>query len=112
MTEFKREARYYVFKISKLDDETDQELFNLKQALGPHNDFECVVVESDWPNYEQTWRDIESASKGEFKDRQSINTIKAQAVRDAIPLIECALCAGDAIDILQERANKLERGEL
>lgn len=68
MSEFKREPRYYVFKISKLDHEKDHELFNLKQSLGEHNDVECVVVEHDWPCYEATWKMIEQVANGEFTD--------------------------------------------
>ena len=68
MSEFKREPRYYVFKFSKLDSETDQELFNLKQSLGEHNDVGCVVVEHDWPCYEATWKMIEQVANGEFTD--------------------------------------------
>lgn len=81
MDEFQRESRYIVLKktdVKELNTAglltiTDVEILqkilekieririiNGKQAL------ECVVVESDWPEYEATWKSIEDrVSKGE-----------------------------------------------
>lgn len=58
MSEFKREEMYIVVKLKNLDE--DQEA-NLLCTLWDNNirTTECVVVESDWPEYEQVWKMIE-----------------------------------------------------
>ena len=69
MSEFKRELRYYVLKRTDIaaalslkeqrqlerlcDLITDSRKFRGKEPL------ECVVVESDWPEYEPTWAVIQ-----------------------------------------------------
>lgn len=75
MTEFKREARYIVLKISDLADARltpDQHLiFNevcdkvaMARASNRKPPLGCVVVESDWPEYEPTWNAIEARMTG------------------------------------------------
>ena len=63
MSEFNKEFRYWVFKRKHLTADQDHELnaLSLRYSLPS---LECVIVESDWPNYQQTWRDIESISNG------------------------------------------------
>lgn len=61
MSKFKRETRYFAIKISHL---TKKQLSDLEAMHLPTVD--AVVVESDWPNYEQTWDDVEAVCKGEF----------------------------------------------
>ena len=69
--EFNREERYIVFKVSDLGNSfkgdeirklareyVEQRRRNGKPPL------ECVVVESDWPEYESTWRAIEDRVTG------------------------------------------------
>lgn len=69
MSVFKREERYYVFKIKNLSPEDDQELYNFRQALGEHDDIgECVVVEHDWPCYDATWEMVKRVSEGTFEN--------------------------------------------
>lgn len=66
---FEREERYIVFKKSHL---SPKQLARLERLITPpqippanwHDDHtlptvECVVVESDWPEYEPVWRMIE-----------------------------------------------------
>jgi hypothetical protein len=66
-SEFKREERYIVFKLSKLH--TD-ELVRQKQLNALNNAFigdarvDCVVIESDWPEYEPAWAMIEARMIG------------------------------------------------
>ena len=65
----KRENRYIVLKhrdIEKaLSDEHIEQLKNICRIVGNYRDdlskkeFQCVVVESDWPMYEKTWKMIE-----------------------------------------------------
>ena len=68
--EFMREERYIVFKISDVVEHlTATEVLHLErlyeiQRVGRKeagkSELECVVVESDWPEYEPTWRAIEA----------------------------------------------------
>ena len=77
-TEFKREERYIVFKVSDVAEHlTATEALHLArlyeiQRVGRKeagkSELECVVVEKDWPEYEQTWQAIEvriTGAKGE-----------------------------------------------
>lgn len=57
MNDFKREDRYIVFKISQLDEEQLELLERVQRELPTLCD--CVVVESDWPEYEKVWEMIE-----------------------------------------------------
>lgn len=69
--QFKREHRYFVFKVKNLTQEQQQRLFDFEMELGPRNSVgECVVVESDWPNYLETWDSIRDVSCGTFKPRE------------------------------------------
>ena len=72
--EFKREDRYMVFKISDVVEHcTKTEALHLArlyeiQRVGRKDagkaELECVVVESDWPEYEPTWKAIEARVTG------------------------------------------------
>lgn len=66
MSQIKREDRYLVAKRKHLTLEQTERL----EALLAEFDLppiECVVVESDWPNYEDTWTAIEQIVNGEYK---------------------------------------------
>lgn len=70
-TEFQREERYIVFKISDLGnsfkgDEIRQLAREYVEQLRRNGKppLECVVVESDWPEYEPTWKAIEARMTG------------------------------------------------
>lgn len=62
MSEFKREERYIVIKLKNLNE--DQE-HRIRSCMDNNNidTTECVVVESDWPEYEAVWKMIEKRSK-------------------------------------------------
>lgn len=73
-TEFTRERRYIVIKLSDvkiaLSVAEQRELESLckfvlsgRQMRGKP-DLQCVVVESDWPEYEPTWKAIEARMNG------------------------------------------------
>jgi len=71
-TEFEREERYIVFKLSDLGNSLKgDEIRRLareyaeQRRLRGKPPLECVVVESDWPEYEPTWRAIEARVAGE-----------------------------------------------
>jgi hypothetical protein len=66
MNEFKREWRFIVAKVKHLTPEQCQQIVDLIGAFD-HPPMECVVVESDWPNYEDTWEAIEQVSNGEYQ---------------------------------------------
>ena len=65
----KRENRYYVLKRTDLEVCLTEDEINTLNVLGRkvanhrHNrkapEFECVVIESDWPEYEPVWDMIE-----------------------------------------------------
>ncbi len=69
--EFNREERYIVFKISDLGNSLKgDEIRRLAREYAEHRQrlrkkpLECVVVESDWPEYEPTWKAIEARVTG------------------------------------------------
>ena len=67
MSEFKRERRYIIFKLTDCDAVGPKMRYQV-QALSDtvawfrerngKQTLECVVVESDWPEYEPTWEAI------------------------------------------------------
>ena len=73
-TEFKREERYIVFKLSDVEkdffpSEISQllRLYETQQSMRKQSGkppLDCVVVESDWPEYEPTWNAIEARVTG------------------------------------------------
>ena len=73
-TEFEREKRYLVFKLSDVEEHftpgEKQQLARLAevQRVGRSEagkpSLECVVVEADWPEYEPTWKAIEARMTG------------------------------------------------
>lgn len=72
--EFMREERYIVFKLSDVEEhftpgERQQlarlaEVQRVGRSEGGKPLLECVVVESDWPEYEPTWKAIEARVTG------------------------------------------------
>jgi len=72
---FKRENRYLVFKIkdvegalNKREQENLKELLmnvnNWRELLMRKPDLKCVVIESDWPEYEPVWKMIQNRVEG------------------------------------------------
>ena len=69
MSKFKKEQRYFVLKIKDIEKYLDKTLLdkfmttvNTIEAGREHDNKEplqCVVVQSDWPEYEHVWKDIE-----------------------------------------------------
>jgi hypothetical protein len=72
--EFKREDRYIVFKLSDVEryltDADRAHLAMMKNEIDAGRDcankppFKGLIVESDWPEYEPTWRAIEARVTG------------------------------------------------
>ena len=73
-TEFNREERYIVFKLSDVEryltDADRSHLAMMKNEIDAGRDcankppFKGLIVESDWPEYEPTWRAIEARVTG------------------------------------------------
>lgn len=74
MSEFRRERRYLVFKISDMNkylpprERKILEGYSVELDLAREDDgkppLECLVIESDWPEYERAWRTIEARVTG------------------------------------------------
>ena len=72
--QFKREQRYFVVKVRDakryLDDHQLEKLAEIADTISEGRekdsipDVECVVIESDWPEYEPTWKAIEARMTG------------------------------------------------
>lgn len=88
MSDFKREERYIVFKIKDLtlDQTCDLRDYIAEQGIKAP---ECVVVESDWPNYEHVWQTIEQVANGTF-DPDEITRLQAdnEALRARVAELE------------------------
>jgi hypothetical protein len=92
MSEFKKETRYVVLKLSKLTDHQKTALgaslseIQLSDGAMP----DCVVVESDWPNYQDTWAAIEAVSEGNYTSPSELTAQRDNAwqelreIREAI----------------------------
>lgn len=58
MSEFKRECRYIVIKRKYLSEADENAILGLLEERGIETR-QSVVVESNWPEYEEVWRMIE-----------------------------------------------------
>lgn len=86
---FQREERYIVFKMSDVEEHfTPDEKRHLERLVEVQragreevckSPLDCVVVESDWPEYEPTWRAIEARVTG-AQPSPSINPASLYAV--------------------------------
>lgn len=61
--QFKQEERFIVIKRKHLSNEQERKLREGMRSLCIGT-VECVVVESDWPEYETVWRMIEARCAG------------------------------------------------
>lgn len=76
---FSREHRYLIFKLTdveRMDDDARQQLYGMAHDIcairkdrgkGP---LQCVVVEHDWPIYEQAWHLVATLCEGNAPPRQ------------------------------------------
>ena len=58
MSEFVRENRYVVIKLSHLNIDQREDLEDFIHTFGI-NPVECVVIERDWSVYEDAWKLVE-----------------------------------------------------
>jgi FtsZ-binding cell division protein ZapB len=86
--EFKREDRYAVIKYSQL---TDAQIGFLKNCIFGEGipTVECVVVESDWPEYETVWGMIENRCAGHLDPVEwGEEGISPAPILSAAPVVE------------------------
>lgn len=81
MSDFKREDRYLVFKLSKLD---QGDIGALDRPRYDHARVECVVIESDWPIYEPVWDMVQRMAEGREQRISELERIVAQFKAAAI----------------------------
>ena len=87
--QFKREQRYFVVKVKDAKEYLDahqlEKLAEIADTIseGREKDgipaVDCVVVESDWPEYEPTWKAIEARVTG----AQPAPSVPENVMRDA-----------------------------
>ncbi|KSL05501.1 hypothetical protein AAA503_20375 [Pseudomonas aeruginosa] len=82
MSEFKREERYLVLKLKDLSPAAEE---HIRQYVAARNlpNRQCVVVESDWPEYELVWTMIEARVAGR-PSAMEILAAEAQALREEV----------------------------
>lgn len=78
MKKFKRERRYIVLKMSDVQQYLPKPLIDHLESIADEVNgarqmygkppLECVVVESDWPEYEPTWEAIQARVEGASHD--------------------------------------------
>lgn len=73
--EFQREERYIVVKRKQLDEETEAELRRFLQIQSIPT-VECVIVESDWPEYETVWKMIEDRVTGNTRSGDATELLR------------------------------------
>src|SRR5690606_23423202 len=99
---FKREDRYIVIKRKHLS-KAKEEVLRAHLFDDGIDTVECVVVESDWPEYEAVWRMIENrvAGRSAYPDQSYVSGLRdlaqqrepdaiAGVLRDCADLLEAA----------------------
>lgn len=84
--EFKRENRYFVFKRKGMpldaEDYMTKHLINTMGYIQYMPRPECLVIESDWPIYEEAWDMVKRLSQGDKQKSENlagvINAIEAE----------------------------------
>jgi len=104
MSEFQREERYIVIKRKRIYAEGDDAGTVWERKLRAQIPLEwlvdCVVVESDWPEYETVWRMIQDRVEGRTAAQQSAPT--PAVVSDGLCIWwtsprDCALIGGEPL---------------
>ena len=110
-TEFQREERYVVFKVSDLGNSLKgDEIRRLareyaeQRRLKGKEPLECVVVEKDWPEYEPTWEAIEARVTG----AQPAPSVPMDVIADYLVSISAHLARRDDAKA-QEEIGELQK---
>ncbi|HGP4248532.1 TPA: hypothetical protein ACLM19_004711 [Pseudomonas aeruginosa] len=93
MSEFKREERYLVLKLKDLSPAAEE---HIRQYVAARNlpNRQCVVVESDWPEYELVWTMIEARVAGR-PSAMEILAAEAQALREEVAALRTKLAMAE-----------------
>lgn len=111
--EFKREERYIVFKVSDLGNSLKgDDIRVLAREYAKYRQskwkppLECLVVESDWPEYEPTWKAIAARMTGRAIEAEVLQAQEPVAMDDTTysmlhlsapqPPAPCPKCENDA----------------
>lgn len=115
MNEFKREERYIVVKLKHLAGLQVAPLRNfLRENRVPTLD--CVVVESDWPEYEKVWQSIERRMTGQpaVTAAEELEAVlhwrgkHTQAIRERGALQQLLTAADERVDMLETALSKIK----
>ncbi len=104
MSEFKQEHRYWVVKRKGLTPEQDEQCRQLCGRLryeGVVPETEAVVVEADWPIYEETWENVQRVSEGRL-------SIKDELVEERDEYKRAYLSEQDMRMVMQGEVNRVE----
>ena len=85
MSNFQRENRYIVIKRKHLSSYVERAIQDLLIEHGVDT-VECVVVESDWPEYEPTWKAIQD--RMETRERIDFLEKAKKAIAEMPPIEE------------------------
>jgi len=107
-TEFTREDRYIVFKLSDVEryltDADRAHLAMMKNEIDAGRDcankppFKGLIVESDWPEYEPTWKAIEARVTGAQPAPSVLEGYKLVPIEPTPTMITAALESSHAIN--------------
>jgi hypothetical protein len=113
---FNREERYIVFKLSDLGNSLKgDEIRRLAREYAEHRaeigkpPLDCVVVESDWPEYEPTWKAIESRVNNELTPSEPKEQTNWVRVVDEALVNMCLGVANedDSYEVAKNKLNEL-----
>lgn len=76
MSNFEHEERYIVVKLKDIDGPAELSLRDYLAHIGIPT-HECVVVEPDWPVYEETWENVQRLAEGKPSIRQERDALAA-----------------------------------
>jgi hypothetical protein len=110
--EFKRERRYILAKVKHLRPHDIQFLDSYLKSL-EHPELQAVVVESDWSNYEDTWKAIEQVANGEYQSPyESVEQLQARCAeldKEVKKHKQIDFGNREFIDMLKDAVGELER---
>ena len=114
-TEFTREDRYIVFKLSDVEryltDADRAHLAMMKNEIDAGRDcankppFKGIIVESDWPEYEPTWKAIKARVTG-AQPAPSVPTGWLRAIDEALIVAHIGMANAD--DTYAQAKSKLD----
>lgn len=112
MSEFEREQRYAVFKLSDMDGE---QMKWLSECIARLPRRQCVVVEAHWPEYDSVWRMIErrvtgspAPSRLEMKHvMQALDQVRGRPVLTSNQCHDLAMLLNDYLPIEDDAQSEL-----